>query len=89
MQSNNAEYKKMGQDLSLGQLYNVHKEIKLCTKHWLDLLIYYKNMSFENHGNSFLQFDQSDLLLPSAEYYLLGLGHPIMQTYYNLLVPML
>jgi membrane metallo-endopeptidase-like protein 1 len=25
-------------------------------------------------------------LLPSAEYYLLGLGHPIMQTYYNLLV---
>jgi hypothetical protein len=32
------------------------------------------------------QFDQSDLLLPSAEYYLLGLGHPIMQTYYNLLV---
>jgi membrane metallo-endopeptidase-like protein 1 len=32
------------------------------------------------------QFDQSDLLLPSAEYYQLGLGHPIMQTYYNLLV---
>ena len=32
------------------------------------------------------QFDQSDLLLPSSEYYLLGLGHPIMQTYYNLLV---
>jgi hypothetical protein len=30
------------------------------------------------------QFDQSDLLLPSAEYYVLGLGHPIMQTYYNL-----
>ena len=26
------------------------------------------------------------MLLPSAEYYLLGLGHPIMQTYYNLLV---
>jgi hypothetical protein len=26
------------------------------------------------------------LLLPSAEYYQLGLGHPIMQTYYNLLV---
>ena len=25
-------------------------------------------------------------MLPSAEYYLLGLGHPIMQTYYNLLV---
>jgi hypothetical protein len=28
MQCNNAEYKKMGQDLSLGQLYYVHNKIK-------------------------------------------------------------
>jgi hypothetical protein len=47
MRCNNAEYKKMGQDLSLGQLYDVHKEIKPYTKHWLGLLIYYDNMSFE------------------------------------------
>ena len=34
----------------------------------------------------FLQFDQSQLMLQSAEYYQLGLSHPIMQTYYNILV---
>jgi hypothetical protein len=33
-----------------------------------------------------LQFDQSDLLLPSAEYYQLGFGHPIIQSYYNVLI---
>ena len=31
------------------------------------------------------QFDQSDLLLPSAEYYQLGFDHPIIQSYYNVL----
>ncbi len=41
---NNAEYKKMGQDLSLGQLYNVHNEIEIYTKHWLGLLIYHDNV---------------------------------------------
>ncbi len=30
--------------------------------------------------------DQSDLLLPSSDYYKLGFGHPIMQAYYDLLV---
>ena len=30
--------------------------------------------------------DQSQLMLASAEYYQLGLSHPIMQTYYNILV---
>ena len=34
----------------------------------------------------FRQFDQSQLMLASAEYYQLGLSHPIMQTYYNILV---
>jgi hypothetical protein len=29
---------------------------------------------------------QSDLLLPSIEYYKLGFGHPIIQAYYDLLV---
>ena len=33
-----------------------------------------------------VQFDQSDLLLPSAEYYQLGLNHPIIQSYYNVLI---
>ena len=33
-----------------------------------------------------MQFDQSQLMLASAEYYQLGLSHPIMQTYYNILV---
>ena len=33
-----------------------------------------------------MQFDQSDLLLPSAEYYQLGFNHPIIQSYYNVLV---
>merc|ERR1711953_895885 len=32
-----------------------------------------------------VQFDQSDLLLPSAEYYQLGFNHPIIQSYYNVL----
>jgi len=35
------EYKRMGQDLRLCQLYDVHNEIKISTKHWLGLLIYY------------------------------------------------
>ena len=29
---------------------------------------------------------QSDLLLPAADYYKLGFEHPILQTYYKLLV---
>jgi hypothetical protein len=33
MLCNNAEYKKMGQDLSLGQLYNVQNKIKIYAKH--------------------------------------------------------
>ncbi len=33
-----------------------------------------------------IQFDQSDLLLPSSDYYKLGFGHPIMQTYYHMVV---
>ena len=41
MLCNNAEYKKMGQEMSLGQLYNVHNKIKIYTKHWLGLLIYH------------------------------------------------
>ena len=32
------------------------------------------------------QFDQSDLMLHSAEYYQLGLNHSIMHIYYNILV---
>ncbi len=38
---NNAEYKKMSQDLSLGKLYDVQNEIKIYTKHRLGILIYY------------------------------------------------
>jgi hypothetical protein len=41
MLCNNAEHKKMGQDPSLGQLYDVHNERKIYTKHWLGLFIYY------------------------------------------------
>ncbi len=41
MLCNNAEYKKMGQDLSQGQLYDVHNKIKIYAKHWFGLLIYY------------------------------------------------
>jgi hypothetical protein len=36
------EFKKMGQDTSRGQLYNVHNEINTYTKHWLGLLFYYE-----------------------------------------------
>jgi hypothetical protein len=32
MLCNNAEYKKMGQDMSLGQLYNVQNEINILYK---------------------------------------------------------
>ena len=32
------------------------------------------------------QFDQGELMLPNAEYYLLGFNHPIIQTYYKILV---
>ncbi len=35
------EYKRMGQDLSIGQLYDVHNEIKHSCTPWLGLLIYY------------------------------------------------
>ena len=34
----------------------------------------------------FFQFDQSDLMLPNADYYMLGFNHPIIKTYYNILV---
>jgi hypothetical protein len=44
MLCNNAKYKRMDQDLSLGQLYDVHKEIKIYTKHWLGLFIYYNTV---------------------------------------------
>jgi len=37
MLCNYAEYQRMSQDLSLGQLYDVHNEIKISTKHWLAL----------------------------------------------------
>ncbi len=38
------EYKKMVQDLSLGQLYGVHSKIYIY-KHWLGLLIYYDTLT--------------------------------------------
>jgi hypothetical protein len=41
MLCNYAEYKRMGQDRSLGQLYHVHNEVKISTNHWLGLIIYY------------------------------------------------
>ncbi len=41
MLCNKAEYMRMGQDLSLGQLYDVQNEINIYTKHWLGLFIYY------------------------------------------------
>ena len=34
----------------------------------------------------FIQFDQSDLMLSSTEYYQLGPNNTIMQTYYKILV---
>ncbi len=34
---NNAEYKKIGQDLSLGQLYKIQNEIKILYKQRLGL----------------------------------------------------
>ena len=38
-------------------------------------------------SNDFIvQFDQSDLLLPAIDYYGLGFEHPILQSYYNLLI---
>ncbi len=37
---NTNEYKMMGQDASLGQLYDVHDKIKILKKHWLALRIY-------------------------------------------------
>ncbi len=43
MLCNNAEYKRIGQDQSLGQVYDVHNKIKISTKHWLGLLICYDN----------------------------------------------
>ena len=39
----------------------------------------------KNSDDYVVQFDQSDLLLPSAEYYQLGFNHPIIQSYYNVL----
>jgi len=41
MHFNIAEYKRMGQALSLGQSYDVQNKIKIYTKHWLGLFIYY------------------------------------------------
>ncbi len=38
---NNNEYKIMGEGASLGQLYDVHNEIKISKKHRLGLRIYY------------------------------------------------
>ncbi len=35
------EHKKMGQDLSIGQLYDVHNEIKNYWTPWVGLLIYH------------------------------------------------
>ncbi|XP_040578339.1 neprilysin-4 isoform X4 [Lepeophtheirus salmonis] len=40
----------------------------------------------EKSENNIVQFDQSDLHLPSFEYYKLGIIHPIIQTYYKFLV---
>jgi hypothetical protein len=38
---NISEYKRMEQDMSLGQLYDVQNELNiLYTKHWLGLLIF-------------------------------------------------
>ena len=34
----------------------------------------------------YFQFDQSDLVLPSVEYYKLPKEHPILKAYYTLLV---
>ncbi len=39
MQYNNAEHKRMDKDLSWGQLYDVHNDIKIHTKHWFGLFI--------------------------------------------------
>ena len=36
--------------------------------------------------DNIVTFDQSDLMLPSAEYYQHGFDHPIIKTYYNILV---
>ena len=49
----------------------------------------YNNYNFSFPLPTYLfhsQFDQSDLLLPSAEYYQLGFNHPIMQSYFNVLM---
>jgi hypothetical protein len=40
MLPNYAEYKRMDQDKSRGQLYNVQNAINIYTKHWLGLLIF-------------------------------------------------
>ncbi len=45
MLCNIEEYKKMGQDLSLGQLYDVQIEIKNSDTPCLGLIIYYDNES--------------------------------------------
>ncbi len=50
MLCNNAEHKKMGEDLSLGQLYDACNKIKIYTKHWLGSFIYY----YKSHGDIFL-----------------------------------
>ena len=51
----------------------------------MDLCVY-----SEHKSNVFIcffqQFDQSDLLLPSAEYYQLGFNHQIIQSYYAVLL---
>jgi hypothetical protein len=39
------DYKRMDQDLSLGQLYDVQNKIKISCKHWLGLLIFYDTIT--------------------------------------------
>jgi len=38
---NNDGYKRVGQDLSLGQLYDEHNKTNISRTPWLGLLIYY------------------------------------------------
>jgi hypothetical protein len=35
------DFKRMDQDVSLGQWYDVQNKIKILYKHWLGLLIFY------------------------------------------------
>ncbi len=51
-----AEYKRMGQDLSLGQLYDVQNKIEIYIKHWLGLFIYYNTNEFIKQKINCLSF---------------------------------